>query len=137
VSCALLHGRMCHSYEYIPDVVPDFIYLDGPSTADVEGSVNGMTFARNPDRTVMSADPCIMESILLPGCFMVIDGRTNNARFIKNNFQRQWCYDWLEDRDVSTFELVEEPLGELNRNMLVYCGLRQSTNITSSPAKER
>jgi len=128
---------MCHSYEYIPDVVPDFIYLDGPSTADVEGSVNGMTFARNPDRTVMSADPCIMESILLPGCFMVIDGRTNNARFIKNNFQRQWCYDWLEDRDVSTFELVEEPLGELNRNMLVYCGLRQSTNITSSPAKER
>ena len=83
-----------------------------------------MTFSNNADRTVMSADPCIMEPTLLPGVFMVVDGRTNNARFIKNNLQRCWAYKWLRERDVSTFELQEDPLGPFNERMLDYCGLK-------------
>ena len=117
------NGRVCHSYDELPDLVPDFIYLDAPGTADVRGSVQGMTFHSCPDRTVLSADPCIFEPTLLPGCFIVIDGRTNNARFLKNNFQRDWTHTWLKERDVTTFELVEEPLGLLNFNMMRYCGL--------------
>lgn len=130
VSCTQLQGRMCHAYSNIPDVIPDFIYLDGPSTEHVSGSVYGMTFSNNSDRTVMSADPCIMEPTLLPGVFMVVDGRTNNARFIRNNLQRCWAYKWLRERDVSTFELQEDPLGPFNERMLDYCGLK--THSSSS-----
>jgi hypothetical protein len=114
---------MCHAYDELPNVIPEFIYLDAPGTADVKGSLRGMTFQNCIDRTVISADPCIFEPTLLPGCYIVIDGRTNNARFLKRNFQRSWKYEWLKDRDVTTFELMEEPLGQLNFNMMHYCGL--------------
>ena len=123
VSSTLFNGRICHAYDELPDIIPDFIYLDAPGTADVRGSLQGMTFHSCPDRTVLSVDPCIFEPTLLPGCFIVIDGRTNNARFLKNNFQRDWKHEWLKDRDVTTFELAEEPLGQLNFNMMHYCGL--------------
>ena len=82
-----------------------------------------MEFVQCSDRTVMSADLCLIEPTLLPGCFIVVDGRTSNARFVKNNFQREWEYAWHKDRDISTFELKEEPLGTLNETMLAYCGL--------------
>ena len=31
----------------------------------------------------MAADLLLMESILLPGTFILVDGRTNNARFLE------------------------------------------------------
>ena len=107
------NGRICHFYDNLPDVVPDFIYLDGPNPKDVKGSLNGMTFQCD-ERTVMAADLLLMESILLPGTFIIIDGRTNNARFLKNNFQRNFEISWDKDGDVTTFELQEERLGKFN-----------------------
>ena len=90
-----------------------------PVYTDPNFGCRGMV-AYPPD--VKSADLCLMEPTLLPGCFIVVDG-TNNARFIKNNFQRGWLYTWHVERDISTFELKEEPIGTLNSNMLKYCGL--------------
>lgn len=106
------NGRLCHHYEHLPNVVPDFIYLDGPAPGDVEGSVNGLDFSIE-ERTVMSADLLLMESTLLPRTFIVVDGRTNNARFLRCNFQRRFV--WNEDPagDVTTFELDEPPLGRV------------------------
>ena len=107
------NGRICHFYDNLPDIVPDFIYLDGPNPKDVKGSVNGITFQCD-ERTVMAADILLMESILLPGTFIIIDGRTNNARFLKNNFQRNFEMSWDKDDDVTSFELKEERLGKYN-----------------------
>ena len=107
------NGRICHFYDNLPDIVPDFIYLDGPNPKDVKGNVNGMTF-KCDERTVMSADLLLMESILLPGTFILVDGRTNNARFLKNNFQRNFKMSWDKDSDVTSFELQEERLGKYN-----------------------
>jgi len=107
------NGRICHFYDNLPDIVPDFIYLDGPNPKDVKGNVNGMTFQCD-ERTVMSADLLLMESILLPGTFILVDGRTNNARFLKNNFQRNFQMSWDKDGDVTSFELQEERLGKFN-----------------------
>ena len=107
------NGRICHFYDNLPDIVPDFIYLDGPNPKDVKGSLNGMTFQCD-ERTVMAADLLLMESILLPGTFIIIDGRTNNARFLKNNFQRNFEMSWDKDDDVTSFELKEERLGKYN-----------------------
>ena len=114
------NGRICHFYDKIPNVVPDFIYLDGPSPKDVKGSVNGLDFQLF-DRTGISADTLLMESTFLPGTFILVDGRTNNARFLKNNFQRNFEYFHHIEEDVHTFELIEHPLGIYNRNSLVYC----------------
>ena len=63
----------------------------------------------------MSADVLSIEYFLLPGTMIIIDGRTANARFLKNNLQRDWSYQHFIDQDYHLFELVEEPLGLLNR----------------------
>jgi len=106
-------GQLCHFYKNLPDIIPDFIYLDGPDPAAVEGSINGMTFQCD-ERTVMAGDLLLMEPILLPGTFVLIDGRTNNARFLKNNLKRDYNIHWDKDGDVTTFELIEERLGKYN-----------------------
>jgi hypothetical protein len=106
-------GQLCHFYSSLPDVVPDFIYLDGPDPKDVEGSVNGLSF-KCDERTVMAADILLMEPTLLPGCFILIDGRTNNARFLSRNFTRDFAMQWDREGDVTTFELVEQRLGPVN-----------------------
>lgn len=107
------NGQICHFYSSLPDIVPDFIYLDGPDPKAVEGSINGMTF-QCPERTVMSGDLLLMESILLPGTFVLVDGRTNNVRFLKNNLKRNYEMIWDKEGDVTTFELKEERLGKYN-----------------------
>ena len=93
--------------------IPDFIYLDGPNPKDVKGDISGMNFQCD-ERTVMAADILRMESTLLPGTFVLIDGRTNNARFLANNFQRNFQMIWHKEDDITTFELVEERLGKYN-----------------------
>jgi len=103
-------GRLCHYYETLPNVVPDFVYLDGPAPADVEGAVNGLDFSID-ERTVMAADLLLMESTLLPGAFILVDGRTNNARFLARNFQRRFRHRFDAKADITTFELIEPPLG--------------------------
>ena len=69
----------------------------------------------------MSADLLLMEPFLLPGTLIVIDGRTANARFLKNNLQRDWEYHHHADEDIHTFELVEKPLGKLNAKQIDFC----------------
>lgn len=113
VEIGTYNGQICHYYKNLPDIVPDFIYLDGPSAKDVKGSVNGLSF-QCEERTVMSADLLLMESTFLPGTFIIIDGRTNNARFLERNFRRNYEVKWDREGDVTTFELVEERLGKYN-----------------------
>jgi hypothetical protein len=113
VKIGTFQGRLCHFFDDLPDIVPDFIYLDGPAPKDVHGSLNGMSFQCD-ERTVMSGDLLAMESILLPGTFVLIDGRTNNARFLQRNFQRNWTMVHDREGDVTSFELVEERLGPYN-----------------------
>ncbi len=113
------NGRMCHFFDSVPDVVPDFIYLDGPDPLDVEGTGRGLSW-KNPDRTVLAADILLMEPTLLPGTFVLIDGRTNNARFLANNLQRKWEIVHQENEDITTMELSEPPLGERNKAQLAY-----------------
>lgn len=120
VKVGLFNGRICHFYKKLPDIVPDFIYLDGPDPEDVKGSIKGMTW-KNLERTVMSGDVLTMESILLPRSFILIDGRTNNARFLENNLQRRWTINHDKKGDVTTMELMEAPLGKINEEKILYC----------------
>ena len=113
VSIGSFQGQLCHFYDTLPDVVPDFVYLDGPDPQDVIGAVHGLSFACE-ERTVLAGDLLLMESTMLPGAFILIDGRTNNARFLHRNFSRTWDHHWYPDADVTTFELKEDRLGPYN-----------------------
>lgn len=113
VHIGMFQERMCHFYDHLPDIVADFIYIDGPAPKDVQGSINGMSFQCD-ERTVMSGDLLLMEPTLLPGTLILVDGRTNNARFLQRNFQRDWKMAFDRESDVTTFELVEDRLGPYN-----------------------
>jgi hypothetical protein len=117
------NDRLCHYYKNVPDVVPDFIYLDGPGGHQVQGALDGSSFSDNLERTVVAADVLRLEPTLVPGLMVVIDGRTNNARFLKNNLQRNWTIFEDAERDVSLLELTETPLGIHNRTKLKFHGL--------------
>ena len=114
------NGQICHFYNNIPNVIADFIYLDGPSPNDVEGQVNGIEFADCHERTVMSGDLLKLEPTFLPGTMILVDGRTNNARFLANNFKRKYTMTFSEVHDTTAFELLEAPLGRINRAQIDY-----------------
>lgn len=107
----LHNGQLCSFYKNLPDVIADFIYIDAPDPKDVKGSINGLSFQCD-ERTVTSADLLLMESTLLPGAFIVVDGRLNNVRFLENNMKRK--YKKEVNDDVTTFELDEPRLGKYN-----------------------
>lgn len=113
VTIAEYNGQICHFYDEVPDVVPDFVYLDGPDPMIVKGSIRGLSF-QNPKRTVMAADLLLYESTLTPGFFMIVDGRSNNARFLQRMLKRKYDIYYHEKADVTTFELLENRLGRKN-----------------------
>ena len=113
VEASTFNGQLCHFYKNLPNIVPDFIYLDGPLAKDVKGNINGLNF-NCTERTVMGADLLLMESTFLPGTFIIVDGRTNNSRFLERNFKRNYEVEWDDEGDITTFELIEERLGKYN-----------------------
>lgn len=62
----------------------------------------------------MAGDPLLYESTFLPGFFMIVDGRSNNARFLERMLLRQYNVQYHEVADVTTFELIEPRLGKKN-----------------------
>ena len=113
-------NRVCTYYEKLPNICPDFIYLDGPDQFSPKGSVRGLS-TRFKDRMPMAADILSFEHFLQPGTLIVIDGRTANARFLKTNFQRNWYYYHDSNFDQHFFELSEPPLGKYNEKMINHC----------------
>jgi hypothetical protein len=113
-------GQICHYYRKVPNKVTDFIYLDGPGGSDVQGNIGGLDFNNCPERTVMGADLLRMESTFLPGTMIITDGRMNNVRFLKNNFQRRYVFESNAGEDISAFELSEQPLGKINKSQIDY-----------------
>lgn len=113
-------GRLCTYYHDLPNICPDFIYLDGPHLYSAEGTLRGLTTAHR-DRMPMAADILTLEHFLLPGTLIVTDGRTANARFLKCNFQRNWRYLYVEEFDQHFFELHEQPLGKINKAHIDFC----------------
>ncbi len=110
------NGRICTEYEKLPLVNPDFIYLDGPGQEYSTRSNSGIN-VKHQDFMPMSSDILKIENFLIPGTIILIDGRTINARFLKNNFQRNWKYIHDKKND-QIFFLNEESLGHVNTAQL-------------------
>ena len=114
------NSRICTFYEKLPNISPDLIYLDGPDQFSALKDVRGIS-TRNQDRFPMSGDILAFEHFLHPGTLIVVDGRTANARFLKSNLQRKWCYSYSSKWDQHFFELLEDPLGKYNKANIDYC----------------
>lgn len=99
--------RICTEYEKLPLVNPDFIYLDGPGQECSIGSNSGIN-VKHQDFMPMSIDILKIENFLIPGTIILVDGRTINARFLKNNFQRSWKYIHDKNNDQSIFFLMRQ-----------------------------
>lgn len=113
-------SRVATVYSQLPNINPDFIYLDGPSQFGTTQSLNGFSIAHRA-RMPMSADILRFEFFLEPGTLVLVDGRTQNARFLKSYLRRNWAYLHDPKGDVHYFELQEEPLGKLNARKLEFC----------------
>ena len=114
------NDRACTFYKKMPNVCPDFIYLDGPDQFSVKGFIRGIS-TNHPDRLPMAGDILVLEHFLHPGTLIVIDGRTANARFLKTNLQRDWIYCYDKNADQHYFELKEDPLGIYNKKKIEFC----------------
>ena len=117
------NGRICTMYKKIPNICPDFIYLDAPDQYSPKGNVRGIS-TRHPDRLPMAGDLLAIEHFLLPGTLIAIDGRTANARFLKSNFQRSWRYKYFKSLDQHFFELDESPLGIWNNRQMKFASTK-------------
>ena len=104
VRCHMLNGQLCSIYDNLPDVSPNFIYVDAPQPSDVSESVNGLTFAQ---RYPVAADPLLYESTAPKDSFFVlVDGRARNAEFLRTNFQGRYRYHQSEVLKQTYFERI-------------------------------
>jgi hypothetical protein len=121
--CELVIGefnsRLCTYYLNMPNIRPDFIYLDGPDQYSANGDYRGL-HTRHFDRMPMAADILTIEHFLEPGTMILVDGRTANARFLKCNLQRNWDYEYIDKYDQHFFVLDESPLGYWNNKAIEF-----------------
>tara|TARA_B110000008_G_C16797947_1_gene495428 strand:+ start:32 stop:808 length:777 start_codon:yes stop_codon:yes gene_type:complete len=84
------NGQIASLHESLPDVSPNFIYLDGPSPLDVGGDINGISFnSKNLEtqniRRIVAADVLLYESTAPADFFVLLDRRYTNANFLEKN----------------------------------------------------
>ena len=98
---------------------PDIIYLDGPDPADILDT----NFLKDSQRIPISSDILSIESWLIPGSIIVIDGRMANVEYLRRNFKRNWRWGINQNNDCSIGILVDDPLGTKNIQNLKERGL--------------
>ena len=119
VEMEMYQGKISTSYKKIPLCNPDFIYLDGPDQFNVKGNVNNFS-TRHKDMMPMVNDILKIEYYLTPGTIMVVDGRAANAQFLKDNFKRNWLYEFDNENDQHIFYLDAPLLGKYNKLQVAF-----------------
>lgn len=109
VTVATHNNELCSFYERLPNIVPDFIYLDGPAPNDVRGDIRGLSFQPTSGqvRQPVAADILLYESTLKTGATIVADSRYMNVHFLRRNLRRSWHVTVDRLRRQSTFTLLE------------------------------
>lgn len=106
---AVLHGlQLCHLYDRLPDIVPDFIYVDGPNPRRVHGTIRGLSWALIQGRSPIVADPLLYESSLGPHATIMVDGRLANVEFLLGNLQRPWHVEYLDGKAFDATSVLRQ-----------------------------
>tara|TARA_B100001093_G_scaffold436911_1_gene435568 strand:- start:452 stop:1258 length:807 start_codon:yes stop_codon:yes gene_type:complete len=117
VEMTLFNNKFSTHYRKLPMCNPDFIYLDGPDQFNIKKDINGIS-TRHRDMMPMSCDILKFEHFYTPGTIIVCDGRAANAKFLKDNFQRNWKYYNDKKNDQHIFCLNDPILGKFNKLQL-------------------
>ena len=113
------NGKFATEYRSLPLCNPDFIYLDGPGQFNIKGRVNGITTGHK-DMMPMVCDLLKFEYFYTPGTIIITDGRGANAKFLKDNFKRNWIYKNDAKYDQHIFYLNDPSLGKYNNLQLKF-----------------
>ena len=119
VEMTTFNGRICTQYKKLPLCNPDFIYLDGPDQPRIKKSINGIS-TRHPDMMAMVCDLLKFEYFYTPGTMIVVDGRSANVKFLRDNFGRRWEYLNDKQNDQHIFYLIDPILGKYNKLQLEF-----------------
>ena len=119
VEMTLFNGRICTQYKKLPLCNPDFIYLDGPDQFNVKKNINGIS-TKHKDMMPMVCDILKFEYFYTPGTIIVCDGRSANAKFLKDNLKRKWIYLNDHKNDQHIFYLKDPILGKYNKLQLEF-----------------
>jgi hypothetical protein len=119
VKIKLINNNIVTLYNKLPICNPDFIYLDGPNQYKIKNYFNGINIG-HPDMMPMNADLILIEYFLLPGTIILIDGRGANAKFLKDNFKRNWSYHYNKKKDQHLFSLNDPPVGPHNERFIKF-----------------
>jgi len=111
--------RFASKYKNLPNISPDLIYLDAPSIYFTKKSYKGFSFLPI-NRVPMSADILFIEYFLEPGTIIIVDGRTANANFLKDHFNRNWKHVHDTKGDCHYFKLIDKPWGKYNIKKLKF-----------------
>ena len=119
VEMTLFNDKICTQYKKLPLCNPDFIYLDGPDQFNVKKDINGITL-KHKDMMPMVCDILKFEYFYTPGTIIISDGRSANAKFLKDNFKRKWRYIDDQKNDQHIFWLDDPTLGKYNTEQLKF-----------------
>jgi len=86
-------GRPAFRHANIPEIVPDFLYVDGPRL-------------KPPERFIV-VDPLDLEDRFAAGFCLVIDGMTENMWFTKEHLKKQYRFKHRRIVRNSIFELID------------------------------
>ena len=114
-----IKGKYATRFKKFPVISPDLIYLDGPDQFNIKGKIRNFTISHK-DMMPMVSDILSIEYFLTPGTIILVDGRTANSRFLRDNLKRNWNYKYLDNLDLNIFFLNEKPLGEYNKRQLKF-----------------
>ena len=83
-------GQLVSTFEKLPNISPNLILLDGPNPKSVKGEIKGLNFSDG--RAVVAADILYYESTSPNNFLIIVDGRYNNAMFLKNNLKNKYKF---------------------------------------------
>jgi len=119
VEMTLFQNKIATQYKKLPMCNPDFIYIDGPDQFKVKKEINGIS-TRHKDMMPMICDVLKFEYFYTPGTIIVFDGRSANAKFLKDHFKRNWVYKHDRKNDQHIFYLDDPVLGRYNKLQLEF-----------------
>ena len=121
VSPHIENNQLFALHDNLPDICPNYIYIDGPNSISVKGKIRGLSFwakkktgkltpkqKKYPysERAIVAADALLYESTASNDLFIFVDGRWKNSDFLKNNLKNNYKYKRDNINKYSTFERI-------------------------------
>ncbi len=125
-SVSTVNHQLVSTFDILPNISPNFIYLDGPNTESVRGKIRGLSFGEKiPDprsdrmiktregnmlnRRIVASDILLYESSSPSDFFVLVDRRYVNTNFLINNLKYKYTLKKDLAFGIVTFERKYQP----------------------------